>query len=59
MTAACDSRVIEPSKALEIGNVKPEDAGLYSCSENLLGSANASTTLNVQCFFISHLWRAR
>lgn len=46
------SRVIEPSKALEIGNVKPEDAGLYSCSaENLLGSANASTTLNVQCKF--------
>ena len=41
--------VLEPSSALIIKNVKPEDAGIYSCSaQNLLGSVNATVQLNVQ-----------
>ena len=39
-----------PSNTLNLKNVKPEDTGIYSCSaENLLGSANASAQLTVQC----------
>ena len=42
--------VLEPGSALIIKNVKPGDAGIYSCSaQNLLGSINASGQLNVQC----------
>jgi len=41
--------MIGPSTALIIRNVKPEDAGFYSCSaKNLLGSTNASAPLKVQ-----------
>ena len=44
--------LIGPSTALIIKNVKPEDAGVYSCSaQNLLGSTNASAPLKVQCEF--------
>ena len=44
--------VTGPSKALILKDVKPEDTGIYSCSaENLLGSANASAQLTVQCKF--------
>ena len=44
--------VMRPSSTLIIKNVKPEDAGIYSCSaQNVLGIANASVQLNVQCEF--------
>ena len=44
--------VTGPSNALILKDVKPEDTGIYSCSaENLLGSANASAQLTVQCKF--------
>ena len=44
--------VMGPSNALILKNVRPEDSGIYSCSaENLLGSANASGQLKVQCEF--------
>ena len=42
--------VIEPSGALVVREVKPGDEGVYICgAENLLGSANASAKLTVQC----------
>ena len=42
--------VTGPSNALVIRKVKPEDTGIYSCSaENMLGSANSSAQLTVQC----------
>ena len=44
--------VMGHSSALIIKNVKPEDSGVYSCSaKNLLGSANASVSVQVQCEF--------
>ena len=45
-----------PSNALIIKDVKPGDAGIYSCiAENILGRANASTQLTVQCKFLEFL----
>ena len=42
--------VTGPSNALVIKKVKPEDTGIYTCSAvNMLGSANASSQLTVQC----------
>ena len=42
--------VIEPSGALIVRDVRPGDEGVYSCrAENLLGNANASAKLTVQC----------
>ena len=42
--------VIETSGALIVRDVRPGDEGVYSCrAENLLGSANASARLTVQC----------
>ena len=42
--------VTGPSDALVIKKVKPEDTGIYTCSAvNMLGSANASSQLTVQC----------
>ena len=51
--------VIEPSGALIVKDVTPEDDGIYSCrAENLLGSVNASAELTVQCkLFSTHLSR--
>ena len=44
--------VMGHSSALIIKNVKPEDSGVYSCSAKyLLGSANASAPIQVQCEF--------
>ena len=44
--------VIEPSTALLIKKVKPEDTGVYRCSaQNLLGRTNASAPLKVHCKF--------
>ena len=41
---------IEPSGALIVRDVRPGDEGVYSCrAENVLGSANASAKLIVQC----------
>ena len=48
--------VIGPSNALIINHVRPEDAGIYSCTaQNLLGSATASAQLKVQCEFQNFL----
>ena len=45
-----------PSNALIIKDLKPGDAGIYSCiAENILGCANASTQLTVQCKFLEFL----
>ena len=45
-----------PSNALIIKDVKPGDAGIYSCiAENILGRANASTQLTVQCKFLEFM----
>ena len=42
--------VIEASGALILRDVRPVDQGVYSCrAENLLGSANATAKLTVQC----------
>ena len=47
-----ERHVIEPSGALIVRDVRPGDQGVYSCrAENLLGSANASAKLTVQCKF--------
>ena len=42
--------MIEPSGALLVQDVRPDDEGVYSCrAENLLGSVTASAKLTVQC----------
>ena len=42
--------VVEPSGTMTLNDVRPEDAGIYSCSaDSLLGSANASAKIVVQC----------
>jgi len=41
--------VVEPSGTMTLNDVRPEDAGIYSCSaDSLLGSANASAKIVVQ-----------
>ena len=49
--------VIEPSGALTMKDVRPEDDGVYRCrAENLLGSVNATAKLTVQCKLLNMLF---
>ena len=52
LTLPAGRHVTGPSNTLILKNLKPEDAGIYSCTaENLLGRVNASVQVTVQCEF--------